>query len=195
MANKDAPFGLRPTRMIGGGPYNGGQSRYRVAANYATSIFQGDLVVQVADGTIARYDVSANSGADVVLGVFNGCRFTDPTSKEETFRNFYSQVNASDIEAFIIDDPNVVYEVQADDTFAVASLFANFKTVDTVSGSTFTGQSGTELDVGTLATTAALPLKAIDISLDPDNDDTSSANTNVLVIIANSVYGIRAVGI
>ena len=39
MANKDAAFGLRPVKMIGGAPWTGGQSRYRIAANYGTSIF------------------------------------------------------------------------------------------------------------------------------------------------------------
>ena len=40
MANKDASFGLKPVKMIGGAPYNGGQSRYRIAANYGTSIWR-----------------------------------------------------------------------------------------------------------------------------------------------------------
>ena len=34
MANKDASFGLKPARMMGGAPYSGGQSRYRIAADY-----------------------------------------------------------------------------------------------------------------------------------------------------------------
>ena len=52
MANNDAAFGMRPSRMIGGGVYTGGQSRYRIAANYGTSIFQGDMVAQVTGGGI-----------------------------------------------------------------------------------------------------------------------------------------------
>lgn len=189
MANNDAPFGLRPARMIGGAPYNGGQSRYRIGNNETTSIFQGDLVQQDTAGTITRWDRTSNSGGDLVLGVFMGCRFTDPSTKKETFQNHYTQTAAADIEAFVIDDPNVVFEIQADDTFPVTDLFGNFNTVEGVAGSTTTGMSGTELDVTTGAATAALPLKAIDISLDPDNDDTTSANTNVLVVINNHVYG------
>ena len=50
MANKDAAFGLRPARMMGGAPYSGGQSRYRIASGYAGVIFQGDLVKQVTGG-------------------------------------------------------------------------------------------------------------------------------------------------
>ena len=39
MANQDAAFGMRPVGRIGGMPFTGGQSRYRIAANYGTSIF------------------------------------------------------------------------------------------------------------------------------------------------------------
>ena len=193
MANKDAAFGMKPVRMIGGAPYSGGTSRYRIAANYGTSIFQGDMGAQVTGGTV---EVHADGGTVPIVGVFNGCQFTDPTSGEQVFSNFYpASTNASDIIAFIIDDPNVVYEVQADDTFPVADLFGNFDIVYTSAGSTLTGISGAELDVPTGATATTLPIKAIDISQDPNNDDVASANTNVLVVIQNSIYGVKGAGL
>ena len=193
MANKDAAFGMKPVRMIGGAPYSGGTSRYRIAATYGTSIFQGDMVAQVTGGTV---EVHADGGTVPIVGVFNGCQFTDPTSGEQVFSNFYpASTNASDIIAFIIDDPNVVYEVQADDTFPVADLFGNFDIVYTSAGSTLTGISGAELDVTTGATATTLPIKAIDISQDPNNDDVASANTNVLVVIQNSIYGVKGAGL
>ena len=193
MANKDAAFGMKPVRMIGGAPYTGGQSRYRIAANYGTSIFQGDMVAQVTGGTV---EVHADGGTVPVVGVFNGCQYTDPTSGEQVFSNYYpASTNASDIIAFIIDDPNVVYEVQADDTFPVADLFGNFDIVYTTAGSTLTGISGAELDVTTGATATTLPIKAIDISQDPNNSDVGAANTNVLVVIQNSVFGVKGAGL
>ena len=193
MANKDAAFGMKPVRMIGGAPYTGGQSRYRIAANYGTSIFQGDMVAQVTGGTV---EVHADGGTVPVVGVFNGCQYTDPTSGEQVFSNYYpASTNASDIIAFIIDDPDVVYEVQADDTFPVTDLFGNFDIVYTSSGSTQTGISGAELDVTTGATNTNLPIKAIDISEDPNNSDTGAANTNVLVVIQNSVFGVKGAGL
>lgn len=193
MANKDASFGLKPVRMMGGSPYSGGQSRYRIAADYGTSIFQGDIVKQVTGGTVER----AAAGSSVpVVGVFNGCMYTDPTSSEQIFSNYYpASTDASDIIAFIIDDPETVFEVQADDTFPVADLFGNFDIVDTNSGSTYTGISGVELDVTTGATTTTLPLKAIDISQDPDNEDVASANTNVLCVIQNHICGVKSAGL
>jgi hypothetical protein len=40
MANKDAAFGLRPVRMMGGAPYSGGQSRYRIASGLSRQDLQ-----------------------------------------------------------------------------------------------------------------------------------------------------------
>jgi hypothetical protein len=193
MANQDAAFGMRPVRMVGGAPYTGGQSRYRIAANYGTSIFQGDMVAQVTGGTV---EVHADGGTVPVVGVFNGCQYTDPTSGEQVYSNYYpASTNASDIIAFIIDDPNVVYEVQADAAFPVADLFGNFDIVYTTAGSTVTGISGAELEVSTGGTATTLPIKALDISGDPENSDVSAANTNVLVVIQNSIYGVKGAGL
>jgi len=113
------------------------------------------------------------------------------------FKNHYpGSISASDIIASVIDDPNVVFEVQADDTFPVADLFGNFDIVDgSPVGDTKSGISNTELDVTTGATTATLPLKCIDISQDPNNDDVASSNTNVLCVIQNHIMGQKGAGL
>ena len=194
MANKDAAFGSRPARMMGGAPFSGGQSRYRIANNQSGAIFQGDLVKQLTGGTVSR---AAASSTVPVVGVFNGVQYTDPTSKETVFANHYpGAIAADDIIAFIIDDPNVVFECQCDDTFPVADLFGNFDIVDqSTTGDTTSGRSNMELDVTTGATTTTLPLKAIDISQDPDNSDVASANTNVMVVIQNHIMGVKGAGL
>ena len=193
MANKDAAFGMRPVKMIGGAPWTGGQSRYRIAANYGTSIFQGDMVMQVTGGTV---EIHADGGTVPIVGVFNGCQYTDPTTGEQVFSNYYpASTNASDIIAFIVDDPMVVFEVQANAAFPIADLFGNFDIVYTTAGSTVTGISGAELNVGDGGTGTTLSVKAIDISEDPENSDVSSANTNVLVTIQNHIFGVKGAGL
>ena len=193
MANKDAAFGLRPVKMIGGAPWTGGQSRYRIAANYGTSIFQGDMVMQVTGGTV---EIHAEGGTVPIVGVFNGCQYTDPTTGEQVFSNYYpASTNASDIIAFIVDDPMVVFEVQANAAFPIADLFGNFDIVYTTAGSTVTGISGAELKVADGGTGTTLSVKAIDISEDPENSDVSSANTNVLVTIQNHIFGVKGAGL
>tara|TARA_R100000900_G_scaffold121266_1_gene95843 strand:- start:450 stop:1034 length:585 start_codon:yes stop_codon:yes gene_type:complete len=193
MANQDAAFGLRPIGRVGGTPYTGGQSRYRIAANYGTAIFQGDMVMQVTGGTV---EIHADGGTVPIVGVFNGCQFTDPTTGEQKFSNFYpASTNASDLIAFIIDDPMVVFEIQADAAFPVADLFGNFDVVYTSAGSTTTGISGSELKVSDGGTATTLSLKAIDISEDPENSDVASANTNVKVVIQNHIFGVKGAGL
>tara|TARA_R100000781_G_scaffold72880_1_gene45557 strand:+ start:2431 stop:3015 length:585 start_codon:yes stop_codon:yes gene_type:complete len=193
MANKDASFGMKPVKMMGGSPWTGGTSRYRIAANYDTAIYTGDMVAQVTGGTV---EIHADGGTVPIVGVFMGCQYTDPSSGEQVFSAYYpASTNTSDIIAFIVDDPNVVFEIQADDTFPIADLFGNFDIVYTNSSSTQSGLSGAELDVTTGATTAGLPIKAIDISEDPDNSDIASANTNVLVVIQNHICGQKGAGL
>ncbi len=194
MANNNSPFGCKPVRMMGGAPYSGGQSRYRIASGATTPIFQGDLVTQLTAGVIGRH---VATGTVPIVGVFNGVSYTDPTTGEQVFNNYYpGSIAASDIIASVIDDPNVVFEVQADAAMPVADLFGNFDIVDgSPVGDTKSGISALELDVGTGATTATLPLKALDISQDPDNDDVSSTNTNVLCVIQNHIMGQKGAGL
>lgn len=52
MANKDASFGMKPVKKLSGAPLSGGTNRYRIAANYGTSIFTGDMVAQVTGGGV-----------------------------------------------------------------------------------------------------------------------------------------------
>ena len=201
MANKDAPFGLRYVRNLQGNYNSSGQSRYRITTadqTNTTSIFQGDIVTQNTAGIVTRIARADGGSAtsDIILGVFNGCFFTDPTTSKPTFSNRCPGNAATDAIAFIYDDPMDVFEIQADAAFPVADLFGNFDIVDnTGTGSTDSGISFVELDVSTGATTATLPLKALDISGDPENSDVSTANTNVLVTLQNHLFGQKQVGL
>jgi hypothetical protein len=193
MANQDAAFGLRPVKRIGGTPFTGGQSRYRIANNYGTAIYQGDMVAQVTGGTV---EIHADGGTVPIVGVFNGCKYTDPTSGEQVFSNKYpASTAAADIIAFIIDDPMVVFEIQCDAAFPIADLLGNFDVVYTSAGSTKSGVSGSELKVTDGGTATTLSLKVIDISEDPENSDVSSANTNVYCVIQNHIFGVKGAGL
>ena len=39
LTNLDAPFGLRPARLLGGGAYTGGQNRYEISNSDTTKIY------------------------------------------------------------------------------------------------------------------------------------------------------------
>jgi hypothetical protein len=190
MANSQKPMGFTPVRMLGGTPFNNSQNRYRILKNYATAIFQGDIVATSTNGTIIRAAATTNP----VVGVFNGVFYTDPTTQKPTWKNYYpGSISANNIIANVIDDPNVVYSVASDESFANADLFANYNIVATA-GNTASGVSKEALDQSTGDSSTTFILKAIDISQDPDNSDQTVSNVGVLVIINAHEYRAGTVG-
>jgi hypothetical protein len=185
MANVSEKFGLRPYRKLDGTPLVGAQNRYTIASGHTTAIFQGDMVIPLTSGNIDRH--SAGS-ATAILGVFNGCFYTDPTTQKPTYKNYYpGGVAASDITAFVVDDPDAVFLVDADSAFTRAGLYTNYSVTNTT-GVTQTGLSKVQLDVSATGTANTFAVQAIDISQDPDNSDTTVANANILVRINNHFY-------
>ena len=185
MSNQVEKFGLRPYRKLDGTPLVGAQNRYTIASNYNTAIYQGDMVEPLASGNIQKHGANTS---DAVVGVFNGCFYTDPTTQKPTYSNFYpGGIAASDITAFIVDDPDAVFLMDADATFARADLFKNYSVTNTT-GVTQTGMSKAQLDVSVSGVASTFAVQAIDISQDPENSDTSSANANILVRINNHFY-------
>ena len=192
MANVTERFGLRPSRQLNGSPFINAQNRYRVAADNSTNVFQGDVVKPLASGTIGR--AIANTSTPVV-GVFNGCFYTDPTTQKPTFKNFLpSSINASDLVAFVIDAPDTVFEVNANAVFGVADIFKNFS-INNVTGNTATGISLVQLDVANSGTASTFLVQALDISGDVFNSDVTVSNANILVRINNHAYKAGTAGL
>jgi len=187
MANQLEKFGLRPYRKLDGTPLVGAQNRYKIANGYATAIFQGDLVRPLTDGTVVR---SVGNTSYAVVGVFNGCFYNDPTTQKPTYSNYYPggiTPTQGQITAFVVDDPDAVFLVNADEVFAQANLFTNYS-LSVANGSTTTGISEMQLDVNVTGTAGTFAVQAIDISQDPENDDQTTSNANVLVRINNHFY-------
>ena len=186
MANQQGNFGFRPVLMMGSA-YNGqGQQQMTIASNETNSIFMGDPVVLNANGSISR---GSSAGAELV-GIFNGCFYTDPTTQKPTFSNHYpGAIVADDIVANVISDPNVIFEVKVDDTNGGRAQVGSTANIATyAAGSTKSGISGVALDGSTFATSNASNFAVYDLSTDPDNSDYDSANANILVRINKHQY-------
>ena len=189
MSNVVEKFGLRPYRKLDGTPLVGAQNRYTVKPGYATAIYQGDLVIPTSTGNIEKYDPSGGA-SNVVVGVFNGCFYNDPTTQKPTYKNYYPggvTPTEGDLTAYIVDDPDAVFLADADAVFARANLFSNYGITNTT-GVTQTGISKAQLDVSVVGTANTFVVQAIDICQDPDNSDTSEANANILVRINNHFF-------
>ena len=189
----DAPYGLKPVGLVGGRPYTGATRKIPIASNYGTGIFTGDVVQYTSDGTIIistlQNDTSAVAG---VIGVFVGCSFTDPNTGQLTFRqNYPASTVASDIEAFVVDDSDVIFKVvnvtgsTADG--ATTGLLPLAKTRGTTiscnaelvlnTGLTSTGNSRMGVFINNV--TSALPITVIDVV--PDTKNSSGNFTEFLV--------------
>jgi hypothetical protein len=192
MANINEKFGLRPYRSINGAPWNNAQNRYTIANNLSTAIFQGDPVKPTTAGnvTLARSNTS-----DRIVGVFNGVFYNDPTTQKPTFRNNYpGSIAAAGITAFVVDDPNTVFLVDADEAFTRADLFKNYSLTN-VTGNTLTGISEKQLDVSVSGITTTFAVQAIDIQEGASDSDSSTSGVNVLVRINNHFFRSGTAGI
>ena len=180
MANQDAAFGFRPTRSLVGGQIR--TEEYKIAANYDTAIYTGQVVEAVTAGGIE----AAAAGDVQQAGVFGGVFYTDPTTSKPTWSAYYpASTNASDLKASVYADPEIVYEAQHDGTGTAAMNNSAMDFVG-VAGSTITGQSTSELDTSDSGTGGNF--KQIGISTDPDNSDTSSANCNAYCVLATGLH-------
>ncbi len=195
MANNNAPFGLRPVRTLGG-VYTGAVNPYQVADNYDVTansgIFTGDPVIAVTGGTV---ELSGAAPTVDSLGVFTGCNYVDPASGTPTWKAYYpdtTNITVGIIEAYIIDDPMVVFEIQVEGIVLQTSIFANFTYTNT-DGDTKSGRSRFELDFASLATTGTDPLKIIGISQDVENKDLTVTDANVYVILNQHI--LKSVGV
>ena len=194
MANQDAAFGLRPLKSVGQADDSTGMSSHKIDAGDASVIFQGSPVIAAAG-----YVDLATAGAVPNMGAFWGCFYNDPTTLKPTFKNYYpgsiTPPNSEDIEAFVYDNPNQMFEIQSDNTgaSAQADIFSNADFVN-FSGSTLNGVSNTELDDSTIgaAGDAAAQCLIIGVSRDPKNNDLTSANVNWRVLINQHLFGHRA---
>ena len=176
MATTATPYGLKPLNHVGGTPYAGAVRHISIASGYALNIFYGSVVEIVATGTIELTEDQGTAGDPFpagIIGVFVGCTYTDPTSKNKTFSQHWpTGTVASDAMAYVVDDPNVLYMAQADGAVSQAELGENchFAAVQrTSTGSTTTGNSTSDIDMSTIATTATFGFRIVDFVESPDS--------------------------
>lgn len=165
MATTSAPYGLRPINLIGGQSFAGSTRQIKIASAYPANIFFGDVVAIGVDGTIVKV-TNVGTNADPfpagTVGVFLGCTYTDPTLKYKLNSQYWpTGTVASDAMAYVCDDPDTLFQIQADAQVTQTMLGSNFG-VNQTAGSTTTGDSKISLDVATRATTDTIALRLVD---------------------------------
>jgi hypothetical protein len=106
-----APYGLKPINLIGGQVFAGQTRELPIASNTAGAIYNGDIV-RISSGVIVKETGTTTVSATGVVGVFLGCTYTNPSTGQILFANYYpGSVVASDILAYVADDPDQLFKV------------------------------------------------------------------------------------
>lgn len=161
-----APFGLRASY------HPSGTIRpvvSTITSGYNTNIFQGSPVGYIADGSIAM-SPAAGTAITGAVGCFQGVEYT-PTNGRRVYSNTWpaSQV-ATEIVAYLTEDPMIVYQIQANATMARSTVGNQYDWTAnaTGNGNTTTGLSTVALDVASGG--ANNGLRVLGLTPGPDND-------------------------
>jgi len=177
------PYGFQPINLIGGQVFAGSTRLLPIASGSGTSIFYGDVVRLNTGGTLSK--VSTTATATDAVGIFLGCQFTNPTTKQLLQQQYYpASTNATDIQAFVLDDPDALFKVAV--TAAGASTISGVtqaaigqnSALILTAGSTTTGDSLASISATTGAGTA-LPMRIV--AGVPETVNASGSFTEVIV--------------
>ncbi len=106
------------------------------------------------------------------------------TTQKPTWANWYNQpitpANSEDVTAFVIDNPLQLFTVSADAAITQANFGKTCGVTVTAAGSEISGQSSSELTVGTIHVTAN-QWRVLRTAEDPENNDIAEANCSVVV--------------
>ena len=178
-----APYGLKPVNLIGGQVFAGATRQMEIASGYATSIFFGDLVKRISDGTIEK---DAGTATATPCGVFMGVSFTNGSTGQVQQQQYYPASTAiktgTKIFAVVADDPDTLFQVAVVSGTTVITgvgitAIGNNATLVQNAGSTTTGDSKVAI-LDSTATTNSLPIRIIDVVR-----DTATATDNFPEVI------------
>jgi len=178
----DGPYGLIPINLIGGQVFASATRSIPITSNSATSIFFGDVVKLNSSGTL---DKDAGTNAATPVGVFLGCSYTDPTFGK-TFRQFYAaNTVASDIVAFVQDDPDALYKVAVVSSGTTISFVTRANVGENAvlvqnAGNTTNGDSRVAIS-STTGTTSTFPIRIIDVIAETARAGNPGSFTEVVV--------------
>ena len=182
MANASTTgFGFRPVKKIAQNDNNAGLSEYSVAASSAL-ISHACLVQLTADGVV----LASTNSTENNLGVLNGVFYTDATTSKPTWSNYSPASNtATDIVAYINDDPMQMYEVMSADTAFNQNEVGHCADQVLAAGTSPLFISSSKISATTATTLAQLFI--LGVSKDPDHSDTTEEGFSLRVQIREHI--------
>ena len=184
----DKPYGLQPVNLIGGQVFAGSTRSLPIQYGYATDIFYGDFVV-LSRGFITRASVSTGTGVNQVTGIFLGCTYTDPVTKQKRFSQYWpASTLAGDCLAYVVDDPDTVFKAAVCSATtvmasgALAMVGTNLSMINNT-GSTATGNSANAVLAPTATPVSTiLPVRCVGVVPDTAYSFTASGSSSSTTI-------------
>jgi hypothetical protein len=183
----DAPYGLKPVNLIGGQVFAGSTREVPIQYGSSVSIYYGDFV-RVIRGNAMRLGITTDGTAQGMVGVFLGCSYTNPLTKQKQFSQYWpGSTLAGDAVAIICDDPDTVFKavVCSSGTTVASGSYAmigqNYGVLDNT-GSANTGNSAVALAYSSTLTTSTLPCRVVGVVPDtavPTTATGSSSSTTI----------------
>jgi hypothetical protein len=162
-----APFGLRPAF------HPSGLDRAQALANgiasgYSSNILKGQPIKYVA----AAGQIQPVTSTEAFSGAFAGVEWTDTTGRRRV-SNYWPANTAyqtGSCVAYFYNDPNIVYEVQADGSVAQTAVGLEANLTNLAAGSTATGLSQATMSATIQSTGVQGQVQVLDIAPYPGND-------------------------
>jgi len=167
MSATNAPFGLRPAF------HPSGLDRAQALAGgipsaYSSDILKGQAVLYVAGSGVIE---PVNATGDALSGAFAGVEWTDTTGRRRV-SNYWPANTAyqtGSCVAYFYNDPNIVYEIQADGSVAQTSIGLDANLSNFAAGSNVTGLSQATMAATPLSTGTQGQLQILDLAPYVDN--------------------------
>ena len=167
MSATNAPFGLRPAF------HPSGLDRAQALAGgipsaYSSDILKGQAVLYVAGSGVIE---PVNATGDSLSGAFAGVEWTDTTGRRRV-SNYWPANTAyqtGSCVAYFYNDPNIVYEIQADGSVAQTAIGLDANLSNFAAGSNVTGLSQATMAATPLSTGAQGQLQILDLAPYVDN--------------------------
>lgn len=185
MANSNSPFGLRPIRHLNGNAFNDQVKKYYVPATDANNMFKGDPVVLAGSADTAGVPTVqlATAGAtNKITGVIVGVLVAEGRTGDDVNLNTTYRPASTAAYVLVAEDPDVIFEVQFDDSaaLAAANVGLNFNLV-AGTGNTTNGVSGWEAETSTAGTGNTLQVHLLRLIEADDNEFGNYAKGEVLI--------------
>ena len=175
--------------MVGGQVFAGGIRQYPIQYGYSSNIFYGDFVKVSASapgGMLVRAAIGATTSSNAYTGVFLGCTYTNPLTKQKNFSQFWpASTLAGDAMAYVCEDPDTVFQAAVCSSGttiasgAIAMIGNNLSMIDNSTGNVNSGNS-TNAVLAPTATpvTSILPVRCVGVVDETSYDITATGSSS-----------------